>query len=445
MRVCAAFLLLLTVLFEGRGGVVPPPTAANPMLPPFFAIDPNSPELAFGYSPAQVLLPFDPFLPQDPNYPFNPLFPIVVFEPRQLGLVRADDLDALSLTDPVSSGIEFALTFSVDRRAQGAVAPDPNLVAAGFSFNVADQAAKTQEAGDAYMVTRRFNRSGPLSLLRGPGGNNTLVINQGDAGGVDFSARPLDGPQDPASGPVTNVNGGAGSAPNSALTLTGRGVPLPRKYPQRLFFSLAAGSPTLKNTTIPGSTGSGADVYVDNNTFSPLGQNTFAAHFQLGLQHDDDIDALIVFENGNHTLDSADQFIFSLAPGSPSLGSTLSAGDVFVVSPGSPPSLFCAAELLGLVRQPGAPGNGDNVDMLDFLPCADLRACIEDWAIGTPPCPGDVDGDSDIDLTDLSLLLSAYGFGTGDPAYNPAADFNHNGVIDLPDLSILLANFGGNC
>jgi hypothetical protein len=56
--------------------------------------------------------------------------------------------------------------------------------------------------------------------------------------------------------------------------------------------------------------------------------------------------------------------------------------------------------------------------------------------------PGDVDGDGDVDLTDLASLLAAYGTGTGDPDYNPNADFDDDGDVDLTDLATLLANYG---
>ncbi len=55
---------------------------------------------------------------------------------------------------------------------------------------------------------------------------------------------------------------------------------------------------------------------------------------------------------------------------------------------------------------------------------------------------GDVDGDDDVDLSDLGILLSAYGTCVGDPRYVPEADFNGPFCIDLGDLGILLANYG---
>lgn len=60
-------------------------------------------------------------------------------------------------------------------------------------------------------------------------------------------------------------------------------------------------------------------------------------------------------------------------------------------------------------------------------------------------CPGDVDHDYDVDLTDLSLMLTSFGTCDGDPNYNLLADVNDSGCVDLTDLAILLANFGTNC
>lgn len=50
--------------------------------------------------------------------------------------------------------------------------------------------------------------------------------------------------------------------------------------------------------------------------------------------------------------------------------------------------------------------------------------------------PGDINGDGQIDITDLSILLSNWG------TANAASDLNKNGLVDIFDLSILLSNFG---
>ncbi len=69
---------------------------------------------------------------------------------------------------------------------------------------------------------------------------------------------------------------------------------------------------------------------------------------------------------------------------------------------------------------------------------------VEIWAY--PPLPpdieGDLDGDGDVDLADLSQLLEAYGACDGDAAYDPDADIDGDGCVGLGDLSALLTNFG---
>ena len=56
-------------------------------------------------------------------------------------------------------------------------------------------------------------------------------------------------------------------------------------------------------------------------------------------------------------------------------------------------------------------------------------------------CLGDLDGDNDVDLTDLSLLLSAFGAsGAG-----LAGDLDGDLDVDLTDLSLMLAAFGQPC
>jgi len=69
-------------------------------------------------------------------------------------------------------------------------------------------------------------------------------------------------------------------------------------------------------------------------------------------------------------------------------------------------------------------------------------AYVFDVAACAPDLPGDLDGDGDVDLTDLSLLLAAFGSCLGDPDFDPNADLDNTLCVDLTDLSILLANFG---
>jgi V8-like Glu-specific endopeptidase len=68
---------------------------------------------------------------------------------------------------------------------------------------------------------------------------------------------------------------------------------------------------------------------------------------------------------------------------------------------------------------------------------------VEIWAYPPiPDIPGDLDGDGDVDLADLSQLLTAFGACTGDPGYDAAADIDGSGCVDLADLSALLTNYG---
>ncbi|MFN0137328.1 MAG: hypothetical protein ACKVS9_14590 [Phycisphaerae bacterium] len=73
--------------------------------------------------------------------------------------------------------------------------------------------------------------------------------------------------------------------------------------------------------------------------------------------------------------------------------------------------------------------------LLDFMLTSPLAA---PWfARPDPPLSGDLDGDEDVDLTDLSRLLSDFGCASA-----CAADVDGDGDTDLSDLSQLLANFG---
>ncbi len=80
----------------------------------------------------------------------------------------------------------------------------------------------------------------------------------------------------------------------------------------------------------------------------------------------------------------------------------------------------------------------------DIIPGLNI---VDDLGIATVQidCLGDVDGDGDTDLSDLAVLLGAYGACVGDSNYNPAADFDDSGCIDLSDLATLLGDYGCAC
>lgn len=62
---------------------------------------------------------------------------------------------------------------------------------------------------------------------------------------------------------------------------------------------------------------------------------------------------------------------------------------------------------------------------------------------GAPPCPGDLDGDGDVDLQDLATLLA--NFGTPSGATPEQGDADGDGDVDLSDLAVLLGNYGASC
>jgi hypothetical protein len=100
---------------------------------------------------------------------------------------------------------------------------------------------------------------------------------------------------------------------------------------------------------------------------------------------------------------------------------------------------FCLPLTEADCAQAGAEWMGFATDCTD----ADENGTADDCE--QPPCPGDLDGDQDVDLIDLALELGAFGACVGEPEYLPAADTDGNGCVDLPDLSALIGAFGAPC
>lgn len=54
---------------------------------------------------------------------------------------------------------------------------------------------------------------------------------------------------------------------------------------------------------------------------------------------------------------------------------------------------------------------------------------------------GDADGNNRVNILDFSVLATAYGKQSGQPGFDPRADFNNNGRIEILDYSLLATNY----
>jgi len=86
------------------------------------------------------------------------------------------------------------------------------------------------------------------------------------------------------------------------------------------------------------------------------------------------------------------------------------------------------------VDDPGMPDSGNGAP-----PIVDMGA----YEFQGQTCFGDLDGDDDIDLTDLASLLSNYGTTSG--AVYTDGDLDRDTDVDLTDLAALLAVYGTSC
>lgn len=430
------WLLAVPLAVSALAGFDTNPTAQNPLPDPFFSIDLSSSEVVGGFLAAgDILIPFGPV-----GFPTS-VIPAVNHRLNH----PLDELDALSSIASFGSldrerGDEptFALIFSVDRFAQGNVPPDPALVGAGFPFNVFEQSNRGQAAGDAFMSLTLFTRSGPVFAMQRAVDNNTLVFNHGDAGGIDYNIDPATVSPDttlPPATPISDADASMGFAPPAALRIDGtRGA----TGNQPFYFSVSRASPSLP--LLPG-TNSGADVYVDDLPDQPIGERLYVGPGQLGLLHDDDINAMIVFDDGDRNFEPLiDQVIFTLTADSPTLDiNGLGPGDILTSRGGGVFTIFASALRLGVRHI-------DVVDMLDYAPCGNIMNCVENWAIGLNcDCPADTNCDGLVDLNDLTNLLSGFGFSSASAFYNERLDFNLDWNVNLIDLAILLSNFGLPC
>ncbi len=130
------------------------------------------------------------------------------------------------------------------------------------------------------------------------------------------------------------------------------------------------------------------------------------------------------------------------------------ADPLFVNRPGGDLHLADGSPCLDAGRNSYVPAGVTND--LDGLPRFYDDPLAADVGHGTPPivdmgpferqpepCPGDLDGDGEVDLSDLSALLTHFGTVAG--AGPEDGDIDGDGDVDLADLSELLTSFGTSC
>jgi hypothetical protein len=364
--------------------------------------------------------------------------PTVTIPAQNLGILGpGDELNEISYNRApfVPMGQTFVILFGVDRATVGARGPDASLwPCCNRPYNVLDQAARRQAAGDTFMTLDGWTRAGgPLPFGENrviPARNNTLVINSGDEGGVDYAlAPPVPALLELPLGTGEDNGDGTAYPPPGALN---SGICVP------IFYTVS------RHSSIPGQPPlpvmqSGANIYGDCNTAVLGGEFTFATAAQLGLQQGplgDDIDGMVVFDqNDNQVFEPEDQIMYSLAPDSPSLGGGFSAADIFMangpcVGPCCSCLLFARADDLGLL---GSPSN-DNVDNIELLTSGNVQATVFDSAIYYV-LPGDYDDDDSLTASDCDNFAGCCS-GPGVAASPPCAvfDMDSDGDVDGSDL-----------
>lgn len=93
-------------------------------------------------------------------------------------------------------------------------------------------------------------------------------------------------------------------------------------------------------------------------------------------------------------------------------------------------------ELRGVIGQPLAHGP---VDAGPYTVTGGFLAIplVEEG----PACPGDTNGDNQVNFADLNAVLSAF----GQSGSNLPADANGDGAVNFADLNLVLSSFGATC
>ncbi len=420
-RIYIPVMVALVVWLRGAPAGADPPL--NPLPPPLYSFDLQSPSVQAGLVSASAVLAL-----AQPH-------PVEVVPGPALGLTSpADDLDALSRIVTLSDREPFALLFSVDRASQGLAEPDPMFALTGIPFNATDQAARGHAAGDEFVALVQYTGGGARGgRVRLP--NNVLVRNNYDEGGEDFAAQPPTSAQDdlrPAG--EDNVDAIVGPAGQ-------------RDRQPALYFSTTRESPS--NLTLPGfQSPSGANVFFNPDPNGGAETILYAPFYELGLQQFDDVDSLIVFDLNSNPLSfgPGDRVLFSLTPDSPSLpllpGGSLPApaAHVFLKVFGQPLTVFALATDWGL----GGPS--DNIDALDLALCPNVLECAMNWGIQAKR--GDLNCDNEVGFGDINAFVLALSNPAAYETLYPSCpwanrDINRDQSFDFGDINPFVALLSG--
>lgn len=392
--------LLCLLSFHAFAGFAAPPPLSMPTGKVTFSIDARSPSFGgvldgfgsgFTLEPGAILTPSPPG-PPGPNPAGGPgplPAPGIVVDSgfsgstassygRTLSLVSGFggvyELDALSFgrdggwhNDDPELGTS-GLYFSVDEWATG----DPASWG-GFFVDVSTEGAAPTFPPGLEAAADVFKFLGPLGV-----GNAQVIDGNGIApsGGTPGPALGLMEPAPPGPGPnPSGDNLDALDIGTTAADVTGP-----------IFFSLDS-SPglvdPLEMTAGLGTAGAngavGGDILCDG--CGAPGLSLFAGAGLLGLDltgpDTDDLDALLLFEDGDGVLSAGDFVLFSVRRGSAVIGATASGALPLAIEPGDilglpaaaglAPSIFVPAEALGLATVRGGTAAGIFGDDLDAL------------------------------------------------------------------------------
>ena len=273
---------------------------------------------------------------------------------RRMGSPDGPYIDAIS--DNTRYLGDVLIDFSVDRVSTGL---------AGTA--VATEAAAADQPGDIFRTTRGFAAPGafagtlsgtgylgPLPTAGGGGSNRRILDESNDLG--------LAAPATMNQGSHDNVDGFDWSDVFGATVDPGKGLPAPSDW---IYFAIAPDNAWG---------GSAADVFACAPGTALASPTPFAPATTLGLdsmtaENIDDLDALVLWDSRTAgdvgSLDAGiDYALFSLGPGSASLGGSLTGGDVFFTDFNGSFALYADAGDLGLLSGELT----DNVDALEVVP-----------------------------------------------------------------------------